>query len=1399
MRKKSFLLFVILCCITLLVACIFVACNPDSKNQNGGLNDGNDGGPDDGGEIYYTVTFDSQGGSMVQSVRVKSGDKLTAPANPTRTSYNFGGWYKDSAYTKIWDFSVEQVTQDITLYARWIAEDGKIIAVENAKIDGLDIFMAVRNEVTDVRLANAVTIGGNAVWKLYLDKLGTQEIPTKIAASTNGILREGDNVFYIVSTSSDGQQVRTYTLTIHRSYYATVSVYDPYDKLYNTYIRETYFESFTPPAAFTGYTITSWNVSDDRWQNDGLIRQNTQFKPICQANKYTVNLNAQGGQCSSTSATLTYDSSYKLPVPTKTGYVFMGWSAYTSGGSFVTDDCGYSKANWKNAQSGGTLYAIWALGSYEVTARANDKTAGVVVGGGTYKYGSSVTLSATTNAGYTFVGWYEGEEKLSDDLTYSFTMPAANVTYTAVWQMQAEMEIFNFSSTPTDITILGVNDSDISAITIPSYSGVSVQIAEKAFSGCKNLTSVTIGNSVTSIGSNAFYDCYKLVEVYNKSNLSIVAGSPGNGYVAYYAKNVYTQEGGSKLTTDENGFIFYYDGATGYLVGYTGNENELVLSDGFTAYNGVTVNSYKIYGYAFYYCSGLTSVTIPDSVTSIGDYAFYNCSGLTSITIGDSVTSIGDYAFRDCKSLTSITIPDSVTSIGDYAFYNCSGLTSITIGDSVTSIGDYAFRDCKSLTSITIPDSVTSIGSSAFWGCSGLTSIAIPDSVTSIGEWAFYNCSGLTSITIPDSVTSIGSSAFSGCRSLEAITIPFVGAEAGKTSSDTYQYPFGYIFGTSSYTGGTAVEQRYYGSSTSSTTYSTYYIPSSLRSVTVTGGNILYGAFYNCSMLTSVTIGNGVTSIGNYAFRGCSGLTSITIPDSVTSIDNYAFSGCSGLTSITIPDSVTSIGEGAFYGCNSLTTISYTGDMQSWLGKNCHDEIMSSGRTLYIDGNKVEGAIVIPDGVQSVPSYAFCYQTGIISITIPDSVTSIGERAFQYCGGLTSIAIGNGVTSIGDYAFYDCSGLTSVTIGNSVTSIGSDAFAGCSGLTEINWNAASVNDFESGSDLFRDAGTAGDGIAVTFGDSVKKIPAYLFYVSYSSYRLNIKSVTIGNGVTSIGNYAFYNCSGLTSITIPDSVTSIGSSAFSGCRSLEAITIPFVGAEAGKTSSDTYQYPFGYIFGTSSYTGGTAVEQRYYGSSTSSTTYSTYYIPSSLRSVTVTGGNILYGAFYNCSMLTSVTIGNGVTSIGWHAFEGCSGLASIIIPDSVTSIGKGAFYNCSGLTSITIPDSVTSIGEWAFSGCSGLTSITIPDSVTSIGNYAFQSCDSLTSITIPDSVTSIGNGAFRNCIGLASVIFKNTNGWQVSTSSSFGSYASLSRSDLSNRSTAATYLKSTYEGYYWRRV
>ena len=213
--------------------------------------------------------------------------------------------------------------------------------------------------------------------------------------------------------------------------------------------------------------------------------------------------------------------------------------------------------------------------------------------------------------------------------------------------------------------------------------------------------------------------------------------------------------------------------------------------------------------------------------------------------------------------------------------------------------------------------------------------------------------------------------------------------------------------------------------------------------------------------------------------------------------------------------------------------------------------------------------------------------------------------------------------------------------------------------------------------------------------------------------------------------------------------------------MESITIPFVGAEAGKTANDTYQYPFGYIFGTSSYTGSTAVTQYYYGSSTSSITSTTYYTPSSLRKVTVTGGNILYGAFYKCCSLTSVTIGNDVTSIGSSAFYGCSSL-NYNIKDNLKYLGNSELPYLyladtinSDITTSQIDLNCKFIGDSAFENCSRLTGITIPNNVKNIGRYAFYGCSELTSITIPNSVTSFGDYAFKNCTRLKSITYKGT--------------------------------------------
>ena len=792
------------------------------------------------------VTFETNGGSDIEQSVVEDGSKLTAPKHPKRPGYLFGGWYKDKDCTVLWDFDKDSVTESITLYAKWNIDVVGISSVEGASIDGTNIFMAVDKDVEFVELAEKVILSSNAYWNLYYDRLGQTKIPTKIAANKDsGTLNKKGNTFYILVTSEDGLQEKLYTLTIYRRITISVQYYDVYgNELYTTEMDN--YNTISEPFDYNpqGYTLRGWKYNYTETGTKGFVfgdngtvvtnENKLKLYPKATVNSYKVNLQVGSDETvSKDTVYVSYDSSITLPVPTKTGYSFVGWYY---GSMKVTSNMGYC-SQWTYAQDV-ALTPQWKINSYKVTLSSNI-SGGTLNGGGLHEYnskvtilattnvgyvwlgwfegetkltddvqyvftmkdadrqftakwskitlennisaagsvevqnaskvGENVTVKATTNIGYTFIGWFEGEVKLSDEQEYTFKATAQNKTLTAKWELNKEMAGFTFSSTPTICTITGVTDNSITTITIP--------------------------DSVTNIGGMAFSGCGSLTTV----NWNATACTRAGDYASPIFKNC------SKLTT-------------------------INIGDNVTA----------IPSYAFYGCSGLTSITIPDSVTSIGSDAFSGCTGLTSITIPDSVTTIGSYVFENCSGLTSVTIPDSVTHIGGWAFRGCTGLTSITIPNSVTYIDDGPFHGCSNLTTvnwnatacikgsssfptffsctnlttINIGKNVTTIPSYVFRWCFGLTSITIPDSVTSIGDGAFYECTGLTSISIPDSVTSIGS-AFSSCTGLTSVTIG--------------------------------------------------------NSVTSIGDY----AFSGCSGLTSVTIPDSVTRIGNGAFRGCTGLTRI--------------------------------------------------------------------------------------------------------------------------------------------------------------------------------------------------------------------------------------------------------------------------------------------------------------------------------------------------------------------------------------------------------------------------------------------------------------------------------------------------------------------------------------------
>ena len=528
--------------------------------------------------------------------------------------------------------------------------------------------------------------------------------------------------------------------------------------------------------------------------------------------------------------------------------------------------------------------------------------------------------------------------------------------------------------------------ADIKSLIIAS--GVT-SIGTNAFYNCSELTSVTIPNSVTSIGEYAFYGCDSL---------------PVENNIRY---------------------------ADTYLVGAVDKT--------------------------------LSTCTIREGTRWIGSSAFQHCTSLTSIEIPNSVTSIGEYAFSYCSGLTSIEIPNSVTSIGKYAFSGCTGLKGINVATdnpNYCSVDGVLFN--KDMTMLiqypggksgaySIPNSVTSIGNCAFYYCTGLTSVTIPNSVTSIEDWAFGYCSGLTSIEIPNSVTSIGSWAFG-----YILNVNYNGTATG--SPWEAKSVNGFVDGWLVYSDNTKTNLL----ACSSAATGTIEIPTSVTSI---GEN----AFRDCSGLKSIDIPNSVTNIGDGAFYGCGELKSIDIPNSVTSIGVGTFGKCSGLTSITIPNSVISIGDGAFNGCFSLDTIfipknveiigigafsafTATDDpSQSRLKAIIVDKdnpyFTSLDGALYDKDIKTllqcpiekEGTFVIPSTVDSICIYSGC-GSHISELIIPGSVRNIPPYTFAFCPELTTILMQEGVRKLDEASFYVNPKLEHVIFPNSLTTIESSAF-----------------------------------------------------------------------------------------------------------------------------------------------------------------------------------------------------------------------------------------------------------------------------------------------------------------------------------------------------------------------
>ncbi len=895
--------------------------------------------------------------------------------------------------------------------------------------------------------------------------------------------------------------------------------------------------------------------------------------------------------------------------------------------------------------------------SFAINATPNPAAAGAVSGAGAYQAGAECTLTATASAGYSFANWTENGIIVSTDASYTFVV------------LRDRNLVANFVASGNIVFA----DADVKALCVANWDT----------NDDGELSYVEAAN-VTSLG-----------EVF-------------------------------KNNTDIHSF------------------NELQYF----------IFLVSIGNQAFYGCSNFTAVTIPEQVTSVGNQAFYGCSNFTAVTIPEQVTSVGNQAFWNCPSLQTVTFNaihctsmQSTYNNNTYSVFssNTSGgtsaLTRVAIGNQVTRVPDHAFQGSSDIyLRLVIPASVTEIGNYAFDGCSSIPLMLIQgNGLLAIGEYAFRNCSALASaLNLPNSVTSVGQYAFYGCILLPSLTVG-----EGVTTIGGYAFWNCPVLTTVHFN---AVN------CTSMVTNSQYSV---FNSETNNGG---------ATPIVTLSLGENVTNVPDYAFRNSTNLTSdIIILDATTNIGQYAFHGAQS-QSLTIGEGVNTIGGYAFWNCPQLATVHFN-------ATNCTSMVTNSQYSVFNSGTNNGGAtpivtLNIGDNVTRIPDFSFRYSSNAVgTLTLPESLTSIGQYAFDLCSGfMGDLTIPNAVETIGQYAFSGCSGfngILSLPVNESFNIINQYTFNGCSGLT----------------------GT------LTIPDNVTEV-AHSAFRSCSGFT---GALLLHDAMTTVGDYAFNGCSNIPELTIGEGMNTIGGYAFWNCPAMATVHFNAINCTSMNTSSYS-------VFNSGSNYGGatpivtltigdlvTAIPN--YAFRYSSNMVGNLIIPDAVISIgqyafaNCSGHNVFTGkntttianyAFQNSNFNGTLRFGDALASIGSYAFDGCNGFTGhLVFPNSVTSVGSYAFRGCSGFNgSLVLGSGISTINDYTFSGCSGFTeSLIIGRAVNSIGNYSFQNCSAFTSLIAENPAPiSATNNSFTGMtytipvhvpFGLI-INYQNANGWKSFT-------------------------------------
>ncbi len=873
--------------------------------------------------------------------------------------------------------------------------------------------------------------------------------------------------------------------------------------------------------------------------------------------------------------------------------------------------------------------------------------------------------------------------KNCDILANVVNLPAKLTTYASSTFYGCAFESFTIPKAWTSVPASFLqNNKKLTAVTFEGNdddTSLVKTIGSSAFQDCEALTGIIIPKAVTKIDKSAFLDCSLLETIAFKdnelTNLITIGASAFKNCTALKKFTMPTKIAGTSKTTS-------YSTYKEIFMGCTSLEEVIFHKNTDAAFDMITQDMFKG-------CTSLKSIVIPKTIKTIYNNAFNGCTNLASVIFADDsiLTTIRESAFT-MSGITNIALPSTVVEIQKNAFDKCEKLTEVIVDATgkLKTLGANAFSNCPMLMSFTLTNSLTAIANNTFEN-TGLTAIDIPASVTSIGDYAFNNCVNLANVTIKGDITQVNKYAFAN-TAITSIKLPL-------TVNAVKDYAFA----------GTKLTEFNIGSNMNEIAATAFYGCDFLTKFTVATTNELY-SFENDSMLMNregkimiylagVNLPNGTLTITKdmkiapYAFAGTKNVTNVVFEDGVESIDDYAFYDCDGLTEVILPATIKQIGAYAFAECNSLTKIAMPNSVTT-LGTKVTDD---KGVTTYTGG-------------------VFANTPALTSINLSTNLEEVMPHTFDGSA-ITSITLPDSVKVLCDYAFFNAQSLASVTFGANLESMGKYAFSACYALTSIDIK---------GKDLVIDDFAFSNAKSTTGSTTSSAV---------CDQMLNLKTVTLGEGVKSVGNAAFRG-TGIETFNVSGSVEELGEYLFYSQTTLKNINfaeqskLHTIGRYAfyGATGLTKVVLPEGLLYlGTPTFNDG---------------------------ELSRVDGNV----FYNCTSLVSVTLPKSLRAIGSYTFCGCKVLAGELNITATEYLGENAFKDCIKLEKVYMADGPKKMNNYFFQNCTALKEVRLPGNIEDIGNMSFYGCIGLVELYIPETVTRIGPCAFDGVTEAATIYFVN---------------------------------------------